>query len=326
MSSSPVFRSDWAAAGRDASAFLDRLSKAARSERTADAEHPAGPTTNFMAFAQEAEAAAERRGDATGVSLKGEHAQADEPMLPPRSLPERAVAHLDAALRHDRDGVSRGWEHFETHWEEGRALQGRLALACLAAGPGPCAAIQDEISGQWFSEKVDLTRAVPTAHQVVGDMLEIYEAIGVGALLMPECRRHPEYAPTVVLASVLAVLDAREIARPLAEVLRREGWFEPVLWSRAQTPRSLGQLLEFLASPALRRMLGRTVGARRAARHYARMMTRLIPGLGRKLLQADVLWLVFEQWNAPAEPPLRSLQSRQPRQPALRPTFTGLPR
>jgi hypothetical protein len=292
-------RSDWNPAGHDAE----------------------GPTTAFMALAEQAEAEAVRR--APPALLRG--APTAQPART-ESLAGRVIAHLEEALHHELQGASGGWGWFERRWEEGRTLHARVARACLAAGPQPRAAIQDEDTGQWFTESVDLARPMPSAQQVVGDMLEIYDAIGVGALLMPECRRHPEYAGTVALASVFAVLDAKDVARALTDVLRAEGWLEPALWSRHETPRSLGRLLEFLASPELRRLLGRTVGARRAARHYARMMTRLVPGLGRKLLMADVLGLVFEQWNAPAEPPLRSLQSKGPRHLDLRPTLTGFPR
>jgi len=312
MSPTYLRSSDWTAAGQDVSALLQRLSPE---------EAVQGPTTAFMDFAVEREQAQPIcpgvPPQAAGGAPAGPGARAEP------TLAERTIAHLEAALRHEREGVSRGWSWFEARWEAGRTLQARVARACLAAGPQPVAAIQDEDTGQWVVETVDLARPTPSAQRVVGDMLEIYEAIGVGALLMPECRRHPEYAATVVLASVLSVLEAKDIARALAHVLRAEGWFEPVLWSRMQTPRSLGRLLDFLASPALRRLLGRTVGARRAARYYARMMTRLVPGLGRKLLVADVLALVFEQWNAPADPPLRSLQSAGPRHPDLRPSLTG---
>lgn len=315
MSPTHLRNSDWTAAGHDVSALLQRLSPA----------HGAhGPTTAFMDLALECEVQEQPSAEVPPGEASGEPSGMRDPAQP--SLPERAIAHLGAALRHEREGVARGWAWFEARWETGRVLQAQLVRACLAAGPQPVAAIQDEDTGRWIVETVDLARSTLSAQRVVADLLEIYEAIGVGALLMPECRRHPEYAGTVVLASVLSALEAKDVGRALAQVLRAEGWLDPALWDRLETPRSLGRLLDFLASPALRRLLGRTVGARRAARCYARMMTRLVPGLGRKLLMADVLTLVFEQWNGSAEPPLRSLQSVGPRHLAMRSTLTGCPR
>jgi hypothetical protein len=112
------------------------------------------------------------------------------------------------------------------------------------------------------------------------------------------------------------VLDAREVARPLAEARRREGWFEArAVGSRADaTPRPWASLPELLASrcPAPHaRAHGRCAARRTPLRRMTCTLAHL-PAWACKPLQADVLpgWC-SKRWNARLEPPLRSLQSRQ---------------
>lgn len=207
------------------------------------------------------------------------------------------LAHLAAALAHDQMDVSRGWAHFERHWAQGCALHRHLARSYQAAGLQPVSAIRDEESSQWHVAQVPLDLPLPPASQIVRELTKIYEDLDTYSFSIPKGRRLNRKASLVALASVTAVLDAAEIAPALIALLREQGWFDRALWTREQAPRSLNQLFEFLASGGFRRLLAQQVGARRAARCYARMMARLIPGIGRRLLVADVLWLVFEQWK-----------------------------
>jgi hypothetical protein len=242
----------------------------------------AGPCTAFMELAALAQPAADTL---------------ETPDLEAAPLAPRVMAHLAAALAHDEAQASRGWLHFERHWAEGCLLHRHLAHAYQAAGLRANAAIRDEADGRWHTVAAPLDLALPPATQIVFDLARIYEGMETHNRLTPQPRRLNRRASLVVLASVTAVLGAADIAPALMTLLKDEGWADRTLWTRERMPQSLGRLIEFLASRGFRRLLGRQVGARRAARAYATMMVRLVPGVGRHLLVADVLWLVFEQWK-----------------------------
>lgn len=275
-----------------------------------------GPSTVFMACY--ADAPAHAVPDAGAVTAAATGAAAGAVPLP--ALASRVVAHLSAALEHDRTSRCPGWAHFEQNWEEGCVLHRHLSRAYETAGLRPRSAIRDEDDGRWHVEPVPLGLPLAPASQVAFDLLRIYESVGERSLLDPRSRCQPRHAGLVALASVIAVLEARDVAPALLALLRAQGWLDGALWTREQTPRALGQLFEFLASRGFRRLLGRELGARRAARAYARMMARLIPGIGRRLLLADVLWLVAQQAkDVPHEPDgihlgqLRPAQERRAR-------------
>ena len=266
-----------------------------------------GPSTAFMEHAGAAALTTGEEPDFNDpcATSPAQHAteSASGPAEPtgvaPAKLAERVMSHLAAALAYEQADTSMGWSHFERRWAEGCGLHRLLARSYESAGLHPRSAICDEDSGQWHVEPVRLDHAMPPACQLVRKLMNIYADVGTYNLLTPQARRLNRHASLVALASVTVVLDAAEIAPALLALLRDQGWLDRALWTREQTPRSLGQLFEFLASAGFRRLLGRAIGARRAARFYARMMTRLVPGIGRRLLVADVLWLVFEQWKAP---------------------------
>jgi hypothetical protein len=224
-------------------------------------------------------------------------------------LPARVVAHLAGALAHEQSHLPRGRERFRARWEEGRVLQRSLGRACSLAGLNPRAVILDDDLDESHEEPVDLQRPFPSADLVVRQLLEVYPLIGASVLLAPESRGRAEYRPALAIGSLLAILEVGDAAKSVMHILREQGWAASARWTSEVSTLTLGRLIEFLASAPFRVLLGRTLGARRAAQCYARMMPRLIPGLCRKLLLAHALWLIHEQLCAAPTVAGTSLQS-----------------
>jgi len=219
------------------------------------------------------------------------------------------MRHLAGALGHEQARAARGPAHFAARWEEGRELQASLGRACRAAGLKPRAVILDDDLGESLEVAVDLLRPLPAAERVLLNVREFCLHVGSGAWRSPPARGKAEFRPGLAIGSLLAVLEAGDAAKGVIHILRSQGWTAPVLWTPEEITRTLARLIEFLGSAAFRRLLGRTLGARRGAQCYARFMPRLIPGLCRRLLLAQVLWLMYEALGAPARPASGSLQS-----------------
>jgi hypothetical protein len=287
------------------------MTRSAPADAVWDQDLPCGPTTAFMELASSpqlpAPSAPMFQSSATGVEPNP--ASSDD-------LPARVMAHLAGALAHEQFSPSRGRDGFRARWEDGRELQRSLGRACRLAGLNPRAVVLDDDLDESHEAPVDLQRPLPSADLVVQQLLEVYPLIGASGLLAPELRGRAEYRPALAIGSLLAILEVGDAARSVMYILREQGWAASARWTSELSTLTLGRLIEFLASAPFRVLLGRTLGARRAAQCYARLMPRLIPGLCRKLLLAHVLWLMHEQLRTAPTVTGTSLQSST-RRPSL---------
>ena len=280
------------------------MARFAPADSVRDQNLPCGPTTAFMELASglQLPAASALMVQSAATGVEPNLASSDE-------LPARVVAHLASALAHEQATLPPGREQFRANWEEGRELQGSLGRICRFVGLKPRAVIVDDDLDESHEEPVDLQRPLPSADLVVRQLLEVYPLIGATVLLAPESRGRAECRPALAIGSLLAILEVRDAAKSVMHILREQGWAASARWTSEVSTLTLGRLIEFLASAPFRGLLGRTLGARRAAQCYARMMPRLIPGLCRKLLLAHVLWLMHEQLCAAHRVAGASLQS-----------------